>query len=87
MSDLEQISAHNVRVSTDKAWERSLTRRAIIALGTYLVVGIYLQILGVSDAWLHAFVPAGAYLISTLCLSRVKPIWVKHIYKSKEDLA
>ncbi len=81
MSSEEDIIARNKRVEADKAWETSLTRRGIIAVVTYLVVGFYLNLLGVEYAWAHALVPPVAYLLSTLTLGWVKTEWIKNIYK------
>ena len=84
MSECDPIIERNARVEMDKAWEKSFTRRAIIAVFTYVIIGGYLQILKVEGAWLHAVVPAVAYLLSTLCLSQLKQTWLKHIHTSKE---
>ena len=77
----ETIKQRNARVEADKAWETSRTRRAIIVIGTYLIIGAYLTYLGVEQAWLHALVPAMAYVLSTLGLRAVKALWIKNIYK------
>lgn len=81
MIDERALLERNRRVEADKAWETSGLRRGIIAVITYVIVGFYLNILKVEHAWLHAFVPAGAYLLSTLSLVYVKRIWIKHFYK------
>lgn len=80
MSDLAAIEQRNARVEADKAWETSWTRRILIALITYVVIGAYLTYLGVEKAWLHAIVPALAYMLSTLGLTLVKSIWIKKVY-------
>ena len=87
MNDLETIKARNARVEADKAWETSWFRRAVIAVGTYAVVGLYLKTLGVEQAWYHAAVPAGAYLISTLGLRLLKGVWISHFYKQQGPLS
>jgi len=81
----EDIQNRNKRVESDKAWETSLTRRSIITLVTYLVVGFYLNSLKVDYAWLHALVPPAAYVLSTLSLGFVKKIWLKKIYAKKDN--
>lgn len=48
--NIESIQNRNARVETDKAWETSLTRRAIIAIGTYVIIGGYLEFLGIEDS-------------------------------------
>ena len=85
MTDLQSIQARNTRVEADKAWETSCTRRSIIAVGTFIIIGLYLTYLGVENPWLHAWVPAMAYLLSTLSLHALKQIWIKKFYKLKEE--
>lgn len=77
--NVETLEQRNARVDADKAWETSLTRRCIIALGTYVIIGGYLSILEVQNAWLHALVPPVAYVISTLSLPIFKKIWFNKI--------
>lgn len=79
--DIQSIHERNARVEADKAWETSKTRRAFIALGTYLIVGAYLNFLGVADAWLHAVVPMMGYVLSTVTLGWAKMIWIQKVYK------
>lgn len=79
----ETVEERNKRVEADKAWETSLTRRSIIALVTYLIVGFYLNLLNVDYAWLHAFVPPAAYVLSTLSLGFIKKIWIEKIHTKK----
>lgn len=74
------IITRNKRVEADKAWETSKVRRSIIAIITYIIVGFYLSLLGVSYAWLHAFVPPLAYILSTLTLVHVKRFWINHFH-------
>lgn len=83
--NINAIHSRNARVAADKAWETSWTRKGLIAAGTYIIVGLYLDYLGVDNGWSHALVPAGAYLISTLSLPVVKQIWMNTIYKSNEE--
>ncbi len=78
--DLEKIKNRNIKVESDKAWETSWTRRFIITVGTYVIVGLYLSYLSVAQSWLHALVPAMAYMLSTLSLPLVKTLWLKNIY-------
>jgi hypothetical protein len=72
-----RIEARNARVESDKAWETSWTRRALLVLFTYLAVGLYLQAINVRDAWLNAIIPAVAFLLSTLTLPFFKERWLK----------
>ena len=79
--EIESIKERNARVEADKAWEVSVTRRVIIALITYLVVGFYLNLLGISNPWLNALVPPAAYILSTLSLGYIKRVWTEKVYK------
>ena len=80
---IQQILERNVRVETDKAWERSKTRRGVIVGATYLVAGAYMSALGGPLPWLNAFIPVLGYLLSTLSLPKVKEIWLKRKFSGK----
>lgn len=84
MTNTAAIEKRNARVEADKAWETSWTRRIIITIGTYVVIGGYLDFLNVENAWLHALVPPVAYILSTLSLPMFKTLWMNKIYKQKE---
>ncbi len=86
MNDLERIAQRNTRVEVDKAWEISWTRRGIIALWTYVIIGGYLMYLGIETPWLHALVPVIAYLLSTMSLPFFKRMWINKIYKQEVSL-
>lgn len=73
---IASIEARNQKVEADKAWERSLLRRTIIALMTYVFIGLYLSWLNVPKSWLNALVPTMGYVLSTLVLQSIKSIWV-----------
>lgn len=82
-NDLEKrvstIENRNQKVTADKAWEVSKTRRAIIFIATYLIVALYLVWLKASQPWLSALVPPFAFLLSTLALQKIKTLWInKH---------
>jgi hypothetical protein len=74
---LQQIEARNARVEIDKAWETSLTRKALLILFTYLAIGLYMRAINVSQPWLNAIIPAAGFLLSTLTLPFVKRIWIR----------
>jgi hypothetical protein len=78
---LTAIEDRNIRVTYDKAWETSKTRRALISLVTYICAFILLNILGHEGAWKHAFVPVMGYLVSTFSLPPIKKIWIKQRIK------
>ena len=77
MTQIDEIEARNKRVETDKAWETSKTRRGFIAIITYIIACYYMRVLGVGDYYLHALVPTGGYVLSTLSLPYIKAIWLK----------
>ena len=81
----ENIEDRNKRVEAEKAWETSLTRRALIAIITYIIVGFYLCLLKVNYPWLHALVPPIAYVLSTTSLPLIKNIWLKNIYNKPKE--
>lgn len=79
-SELRRLRERNARVEADKAWETSAARRGIIFVSTYLVVVVFLLMIGANDAWTTALVPAGAYVLSTLTLPFAKGFWIEKIY-------
>jgi hypothetical protein len=87
MANLEDrvivIEARNVRVTYDKAWELSWTRRGLIAGITYVFAFVLLNILGHDGAWKHALVPVMGYLLSTLSLPAAKKIWIERMERQK----
>lgn len=75
--EVEKIKNRNKKVETDKAWETSLTRRAFIALSTYILVVIIFYVIGIQKPFLNAIIPAIAYFVSTASLGLLKEIWIK----------
>ncbi len=75
---LTAIQDRNKKVEIQKAWETSKTRRAFIAIVTYSTAYVYMTWgLDVPDAYLHAFVPTGGYLLSTFSLPIIKDLWIQ----------
>lgn len=85
IGDLEKriiaIEERNQRVEADKAWEVSVLRKLLIAIFTYIIVGIYMWWIGMNDWMLNAIIPTTGFLLSTLTLSIFKNYWIKNIYK------
>jgi len=77
---IAKIERRNERVESDKAWETSAARRALLALFTYLAVGLYLHAIGIPAAWLNAIVPAVGFMLGTLTLPFFKKQWLLHFY-------
>lgn len=74
---IKQLETRNRRVEADKAWETSWTRRLLIALFTYLALGLYLRAINIPSPWLNAIVPTVGFLLSTLTLPWFKRAWLR----------
>lgn len=77
---LRQIEERNVKVELDKAWETSWARRSLVALFTYLAIGLYLRAILVDRPWINAIVPAVGFMISTLTMPFFKKVWIRKRY-------
>lgn len=78
---LQRIEERNRRVEMDKAWETSWSRRALLALFTYLAVSLYLNAIAIPRPFLSAIVPTVGFMISTLTMPFFKRLWLKFIRK------
>lgn len=74
---IENIELRNKTVESNKSWELSYTRRALLFIFTYLAIGIYLYIVNIPDPWLNAAVPSVAFMLSTLTLPYFRSLWLK----------
>jgi hypothetical protein len=70
------IENRNKKVEVDKAWETSLTRKALLIVFTFLSIGLYMNAIGVNNPWLNAVIPSLGFLLSTLSLPFFKKIWI-----------
>lgn len=77
---LKAIELRNHQVTVDKAWETSVSRRCLILLLTYFLIGSYMTIIGVSRPWLNAVIPSLGYLLSTITLHFFKSLWIKRYH-------
>ena len=75
--EIEKIKERNRRVEKDKTRETSWVRRIAIAVSTYILISIFLIIIGVEKPFLAAIIPAAAYLISTASLEFLRRWWLK----------
>ncbi|HLC53771.1 MAG TPA: hypothetical protein VJK03_04460 [Candidatus Nanoarchaeia archaeon] len=75
--ELKAIHERNRRVELDKAWEVSATRRAVIAVITYIIVVIFLMLIGAPQPWITALVPVIGFILSTLTIPLIKRLWIK----------
>lgn len=76
------IEGRNKRVELEKAWEVSWTRRILVAIFTYLAIGLYLQAINVFRPWVNAIVPTTGFLLSTLTLPFFRSLWARYLRKS-----
>lgn len=85
MEDLEKrvarIEERNKKVTADKAWETSSTRKVLVAIFTYLAIALYLKFIVGINPWVNAIVPTVGFLLSTLTLPWFRKLWEKKIYK------
>lgn len=77
--EIENIKERNRMVELNKAWETSKTRKFIIFLMIYIVLGIFLVLTKFPNPWLNAFVPALGFLLSTLTMPYFKRAWIKNL--------
>ena len=81
---IRRIEERNESVEADKAWETSWARRTLLALFTYLALGLYLWAIAVPKPWVNAIVPAAGFMISTLTLPFFKKRWLKRYVRNSE---
>lgn len=74
--EINKIKARNRRVEGDKAWETSKTRSIFIALSTYLLIYIFMRLIGDDHPFLNALVASTGYLISTFTYDVLKKWWL-----------
>ena len=72
---IEAIERRNTSVTLDKKWETSWTRKLGIVILTYLVVLVYLYIIGNDNPWINAIVPPVGFFLSTLALGWLRMYW------------
>lgn len=75
--EIEAIRERNSRVESDKAWETSIFRTALVATVTYIAAAVFLYLIGVQNFLLSALVPAIGFFLSTQSLPFVKKWWLK----------
>lgn len=76
--DIVEIKERNLRVEKDKAWERSYTRKILIAILTYIVIVLFFFFANLSKPFLGAIVPTVGFLLSTLSIPYFKKFWIKY---------
>jgi hypothetical protein len=86
--EIEKIKSRNSRVELDKRWEISYARRILIAIFTFLSIGIYMWSIGIDRPWLNAIIPSIGFTLSTLSLTWFKEFWKKthHWFEERDVL-
>jgi len=79
--EVSKLKERNKKVESNKAWETSLTRKIILMLTTYLVVGLTLTTIKNETPWINAIIPTLGFFLSTLSLPFLKDLWQKYLYK------
>ncbi len=75
---LDAIEKRNVRVESEKAWETSWTRKAIVATLTYATIVLFFIAAGLPKPFINSLVPAAAFILSTLSLPLFRKIWERY---------
>lgn len=78
--EIKLIKNRNKRVESDKAWETSNFRKALIAILTYIVIVLFFVYAGLPDPFTNAIVPSVAFVLSTLTIPLFKKWWISNIY-------
>ncbi len=84
--EIVMIKKRNVRVESEKAWEKSWIRRGLICLFTYIVVVLFFRSIGTSDYFINAFIPVIGYILSTLSIPVIKKWWITKKFNIKETV-
>ncbi|MEM4255411.1 MAG: hypothetical protein QXR53_03730 [Candidatus Norongarragalinales archaeon] len=79
--EIGKLKERNTKVEADKAWETSWARKLLIFVLTYLAMVVYFQATGLPNPLVNSFVPALAFVISTLSLPFFKKHWTERIYR------
>ncbi len=76
---IEKIEERNRKVSLDKRWETSWTRKISIVVLTYIVVLVYLFAIGNDNPWINATVPPIGFFLSTLAVGWLRTVWQSRV--------
>ncbi|MDB5165438.1 MAG: hypothetical protein JWM00_328 [Candidatus Saccharibacteria bacterium] len=69
------IEQRNSTVTLDKQWETSWIRKISIGVLTYIVVLVYLFVIGNDKPWINATVPPIGFFLSTLAVTWLRGVW------------
>ncbi len=77
---LADIEHRNEKVESDKGWETSVARKALIATFTYIAIGTYMWAIGIDKPLLNAIIPTTGFMLSTLSMPFFKRMWLKYLW-------
>lgn len=80
-AEIEKLKERNRRVEGDKAWETSYFRVLTVAVIVYIVIAIFLYVIGVQNFLLAALVPPVGYFLSTRTLPAIKRRWIERFLR------
>lgn len=75
---LNAIEQRNKKVELDKAWERSFSRKIIIAVLTYITIVLFFFVAQLPKPFINSIVPTAGFVLSTLSLPFFKRLWIKY---------
>lgn len=78
---LQKIEKRNERVEDDKAWETSWARKGMVAVSTYIAIGLFMWVIGVDKPFVNSIVPTAGFMLSTLTVPFIKRWWLKNVRK------
>jgi len=76
-AEIRKIQERNKKVEMDKAWETSLARKILVAIGTYFVMVLVMAAMDIANPLTGAIIPTLGFLLSTLSIDFVKSIWMR----------
>lgn len=79
--EILNIKERNKKVELEKAWETSMSRKALIFVLTYFVSVLVFIVTKIPKPFTNAVIPAIAFLLSTMSLSYMKKHWMKNAGK------
>lgn len=77
--EIDEIHARNRRVEADKAWELSYVRTGFIGFATFLMVFVFLLLIGDGRPLLNGILATLGYLLSSQTYGILKKFWIKKL--------
>jgi chromosome segregation protein len=79
--EFEESKGNEEQTDEQVIHSRSETRKFVIAICTYIAIGVFLIVINKENPWINAIVPTIGFMLSTLTLPFIKTWWKKNIYK------